>query len=72
MKHALVHGPHPTLTGIPSSYRTYRIMRLFPGMTHPDQAGELPLPFADEVLEYDRIEKEAQAERDEQAARRAR
>jgi hypothetical protein len=43
-------------------------MRLF-HITHPDGVDELPLPFADEALQFERIEGEVRAEAQDRANR---
>lgn len=46
-------------------------MRLF-GLHHPDQVDDLPAGFTAWALAFHMVENEAQAENDEEAARRAR
>lgn len=45
-------------------FTTYRLMRVFPGIDHPAGVNRLPASFAAWALQFDRIEREVEAERE--------
>lgn len=45
-------------------YDTYRLMRIFPGMAHPDDVRRLPGSFATYAIQFDRVERQIEAERE--------
>lgn len=53
--------------GIRDLYRRYRLMRMFPGLNHPDQVREWPAEFIDWAFQFAAVETEASAARAEQA-----
>lgn len=42
-------------------------MKMFPGLSHPDQVDELPAEFVSWAFEFERVENEAKAEAQKKA-----